>query len=226
MFLTYTRTNAIPLAEFGNLTAGHPPFVGQSVTRPVAARFVRQVQRRYQQFPQQPVPMGPGLTAGNPPFYGQSVTRPPRAGAAFVRQVARRFRQTSPEWAMLDETRPTIPAALLTPTSVPPRLTGKQARSFRRPNLPPDYIATVGPGLSARPPFVGTAAGPRFTQRDFLIRARRYRQPDPRAALSGLTARTIGSFNGAKLGFLNVQATRTSTNFQITPHRTGIVTVQ
>ena len=114
---------------------------------------------------------------------------------------------------MLDETQPTIPAGLLTPTSVPPRLTGKQARSFRRPNLPPDYMATVGPGLSARPPFVGTAIGPRFTQRDFLVRARRYRQPDPRAALSGLTARTIGSFNGAKLGFLNVQATRSSTRF-------------
>ena len=184
MFLTYSRTNPVPLAEFGNLTAGHPP------------------------------------------FYGQAVTRPPRAVWGFVRQVARRFRQTSPEWAMLDETQPTIPAGLLTPTSVPPRLTGKQARSFRRPNLPPDYMATVGPGLSARPPFVGTAIGPRFTQRDFLVRARRYRQPDPRAALSGLTARTIGSFNGAKLGFLNVQATRSSTSFQITPHRTGRVTVE
>ena len=128
MFATYTRTNPVPLAEFGNRTAGNPPFVGQSVTRPVAARFVRQVQRRYQQFPQQPVPMGPGLTAGNPPFYGQAVTRPPRAVWAFVRQVARRYRQTSPEWAMLDETQPTIPAGLLTPTSVPPRLTGGQAR--------------------------------------------------------------------------------------------------
>jgi hypothetical protein len=226
MFLTYTRTNPIPLAEFGNLTAGNPPFRGQAVTRPPGSRFVRQVERRYQQFPQQPVPMGPALSAGNPPFIGQAVTRPPRAVWAFVRQVERRYRQTPVEWSMLDQTVPLMSPETLLPTAVRPRLTGDVARQFRRRNLPPDSIATIGPGETARPPFVGTAAGPRFTQRDFQVLARRFRQPDPRAAMSGLTARTTGSFAGAKLGFLNVQGTRSATNFQITPHRTGTLTVQ
>lgn len=184
MFVTYTRTNPIPLTAFGN------------------------------------------LTAGNPPFSGQSVTRPPRGAPAFFRQVQRRYRQTPLEWSMFAETQPSMPAHLLRATSVGPRITADRSQRFRRKNLPPEFIATIGPGLTARPPFVGVAAGPRFTARDFLLRARRYRQIDPRAALSGLTARTVGSFAGSKLGFVTVQGSRSATNFKVAPHRTGTVTVQ
>jgi hypothetical protein len=226
MFVTYTRTNPNPLTEFGNLTAGHPPFSGQAVTRPASARFVQQSRRHFRQFPEMPVPTGPGLVAGYPEYQGQSVTRPPRSAPAFLRQVQRRYRQTPPEWAMLAETTPSLPAEVLLPVWVKPRVSGQTAQGFRRKNLPPDFIATVGPGLTARPPFVGVAAGPRFTARDFLIQQRRYQQTNPRAALSGLTARTLGSFTGAKLGFLTLQASRLSTSFNVTSHRTGTLTVQ
>ena len=205
MLLTYTRTNPVPLAEFGNLTAGNPPFVGQAVTRPPACAIRAASAAAVSAISAAAGADGAGADRGQSAVLWTSGDAAAAGGVGVRSPRPRRYRQTSPEWAMLDETRPTIPAALLTPTSVPPRLTGERARSFRRPNLPPDAVATVGPGLSARPPFVGTAAGPRFTQRDFLVQARRYRQPDPRAALSGLTARTIGSFSGAKLGFLNVQ---------------------
>jgi hypothetical protein len=164
------------------------------------------------------------LAAGLPPLSGPAVTRPPRGVPRFWRQVERRDRQTPPEWAMLDETLPANPAQFLPATRVPPRLAGGQAGRFRRPNLPCDAIATLGPGLSARPPFVGVAAGPRYTARDFLLRARRYRQVDPRGAMSGLTGRSIGSFAGSKFGFLTVQGHRSVTTFKVTPHRGGSLT--
>jgi hypothetical protein len=226
MFPTYIRTNPTPLTEFGNLAAGFSPYQGTSITRLPRARLFEQSPRRYRQFPEMPIPLGPAKAVGYPEYQGQSLTRPPRSSPAFLRQVERRFRQTPPEWGMLGGTQPTLPAHLLPATAVRPRIAGREASHFRRANRPPDYMATVGPGLSARLPFVGSAVAPRLTARDFLMRARRYQQTDPRGALSGLTARTLGSFTGAKLGFLSIQPTRSSTNFTVTPHRAGSLTVQ
>jgi hypothetical protein len=40
------------------------------------------------------------------------------------------------------------------------------------------------------------------------------------------TGTTPGQFTGAKLGFLTLQGSRSVTNFNVTPHRTGSLTVQ
>jgi hypothetical protein len=134
-------------------------------------------------------------------------------------RVNRKNEQMSP-WGMLGGT---IPQSLpvLGPTAVPPRMTAEMANRRKLRYRQVDPIAATGPGFSARPPFVGTAAGPRFTASDFLQRKRGFRQTDPHAALSGTTSRGVGSFVGAKLGYLTLQPTRTVDNFTVGPTRTA-----
>ena len=214
----------VPAIDPG-LTTGYPEYTGQTVRGPRAApALLRQVQRRYQQYPQMPVPTGPGLTAGYQ-FQGEARTQPPRASAAFLNRAKRKNEQMSP-WGMLGGTVPPIGSNALVPVRIQPRMTLEIANRLKRRYRPSDVIPITGPGLTARPPFQGSAYGPRFTARDFLIRARRYREEDPRAALSGLKARGVGSFVGAKLGHLTVTATRECDALQITATRSATLTVQ
>ena len=99
---------------------------------------------------------------------------------------------------MLDETLPAFPSHLL------PRPASLRAWPRASGPLPPAETAFAAP-RHARAGLVGPSAVRRLggrsalTARDFLLRARRYRQvrPAARRRMSGLSGRSVGSFAGS-----------------------------
>lgn len=109
---------------------------------------------------------------------------------------------------------------------VRPRVNGEFAHRLKRRLRQVTPVAAVGPGLTARAPFFAACPRPRLTPRDLQAQARRTRQAEPRAAMSGLQGRSQGAFVGARLAHLTVQPHRSAVAFTIQPHRQGSLTVE